>query len=168
MLGISIIVASFIGAALGIAHSHAAKPGQRSYKGFTRLGLSLVVLASFGMLLGVTKEVSGIRAAEQLAIRERERDRMLKEIYAGVVGAKAATTDPLLTQQLGVLADRISATASSSRESNFRMSDFARSDFSLGNFTGASFRGARFNDADLRGADLRTAHIDEKTQLPQK
>ena len=93
---------------------------------------------------------------------------MLKEMYAVVVGAKAATTDPALAQQLGTLADRISAAASSSRESNFRMSDFSRSDFSLGNFTEASFRRAFFKDADLRGADLRTARIDRETKLPEK
>ena len=74
MLAITIIVASFIAVVLGLAHSHAAKPRGRSYKGFTRLGLILVVLATLGMVLGVAKEVSGIRAAARLASQEKERD----------------------------------------------------------------------------------------------
>jgi hypothetical protein len=168
MLAIVVIVLSFIAALLGLVNSHVAKPGERSYKGLTRLGLTLVVLATLGMIFGVVKEISGIRAAAQLAQAERERSQMLKEIYAQVVGAKGATTDPKVVEQLAKLADRISAAASLSRESNFRMSDFSRSDFTAGNFTQASFRNALFREADLRGADLGTALIDEKTRLPQR
>jgi uncharacterized protein YjbI with pentapeptide repeats len=120
------------------------------------------------IIIGVAKEISGIRTAAQLAELEAERDRMLKEMHAVVVGAKAATTDPLVAEQLAGLADQISASSSRSRESNFRMSDFSRSDFSGGNFTQASFRGAFFKEADLRSADLRTALIDEQTRLPER
>jgi hypothetical protein len=170
MLAIVVIVLSFIAALLGLANSYAAKPEERSYTGLTRLGLALVVLATLGMIFGVAKEISGIRAAAQLAQADRERSQMLKEIYAQVVGAKGAATDPKVVEQLAKLADQISAAASLSRESDLRMSDFSRSNFTAGNgnFTQASFRNALFREADLRGADLGTALIDEQTRLPQR
>lgn len=168
MLAITIIVISFIAGLLGVAHSHSAKSGRRSYKGLSGLGLTLVALATLGMVVGVAKEISAIRAATLLAEQEAERDQMLKEMYAVVVGAKTSTTDTALGAQLETLADRIAAAASRSRESDYRLSDFSRSDFSGGNFTQATFRGALFREADMRGADLRTALIDEQTRLPER
>lgn len=85
-------------------------------------------------------------------------------MHAVAVGAKAATTDPLVAQQLACLADVVSAPASLSRESNFEMSDFSRSDSSSANFTPARCRRVLLDKADLRGADLPTALIGDQSR----
>jgi len=79
MLTIVIIVLSFIAALLGLAHSHAAKPGERSYKGLSRLGLVLVVLATLGMIFSVVKEISVTRETGQFTEREKKRHAVVIE-----------------------------------------------------------------------------------------
>jgi hypothetical protein len=167
---IIVIVISFITALFGVLHDYAAKSDRRSYGGLTRRGLMLVALASLGMIFGIASAIGGIRSGNEITNKLDEDTILLREIYPIVVGSKSelASSNPARAEQLGRIAERISAAASLGRKSNFSMSDFSESDFSRGNFTRASFRDALFREADLRGADLSTAKIDESTRLPTK
>jgi hypothetical protein len=168
MLGIAVILVSFVVAVLGLLHSHAAKPGEAATWGLTRLGLILLVVSFIGLLVGVAKEVATLRSGAEAKEWQVRTTEQLKKIDADLRGAQARVADPDVAAQLGRLADHISATASRSRSSDFSMSDFTNSNFRYGNFTRASFQGALFRDADLRGADMSTALIDAETKLPAK
>jgi hypothetical protein len=168
MLGIAVILASFVVAVLGLLHSHAAKPGETAIWGLTRLGSILLVVSSIGLLVGVVKEVGDLRSGAAAKEWQARTTEQLKQIHADLRGAQSRAADPDLAARLGQLADHVSATASRSRGSDFSMSDFTNSNFRLGNFSGASFQGVLFRGADLRGADLSTAVIDTKTKLPTK
>jgi hypothetical protein len=166
MLGIGLIVISFVAAILGLLHSHAAKPGDVAIWGLTRLGLALVIVSSIGLLVGVVKEVTDLRSGAEAKRWQSQTTEDLKQIHAALRGTGAKVADPAVAAELGRLADQISATASRSRGSDFSMSDFTESNFRHGNFSWASFQGALFRDADLRGADMSTALIDANTKLP--
>jgi hypothetical protein len=168
MLGIGVVVISFVVALLGLLHSHAAKPGELAIWGMTRLGLVLVIASSIGVLVGVFKEVATLRSGAEAKQWQAQTTEDLKQIRAAVLGAQTKVADPAVAAELGRLADQISATASRSRGSDFSMSDFTGSSFRYGNFSRASFQGALFRDADLRGADMSTALIDADTKLPSK
>jgi pentapeptide repeat protein len=166
MLGIGVIVISFVVAMLGLLHSHAAKPGDLAIWGLTRLGLVLVIVSSIGLIVGVVKEVEAARSGDEAKKWQAQTTMELKQIRAALLGTQARVGDPTVAAELGRLADQLSATASRSRRSDFSMSDFTESNFRHGNFSRASFQGALFREADLRGADMSTAVIDASTKLP--
>lgn len=168
MLGIGVVLISFVIALLGLLHSHAAKPGELAVWGLTRLGIVLVVVSSIGLVVGVTKEVRDLRSGAEAKRWQSQTTEELRQIHAALRGAQVKVADPAVAAELGRLADQISAAASRSRGSDFSMSDFTGSNFRYGNFSRASFRGALFHDADLRGADMSTAIIDSETKLPAK
>jgi hypothetical protein len=63
MLAVLIIVASFVVAVLGFIQSSRAEEGARNIWGLTRLGVSMIVAATIGLLFGVIKETVDAREA---------------------------------------------------------------------------------------------------------
>jgi Pentapeptide repeats (9 copies) len=168
MLGIVVILSSFVVAVLGFLHSHAAKPGETAVWGLTRLGLVLLAASSLGLLVGILNEVGNLRSGEAAKEWQAATTEQLKQIHKDLLEAQSQAANPSLAARLGQLADHVRAVASRSRGSDFSMSDFTNSNFRGGNFSGASFQDALFRGADLRGADLSSAVVDTHTKLPAK
>jgi len=167
MIAIFTVIISFITAVIGLIHSHGVQQGGRSTLGLTPIGFTLLILAIFGMIFGVTKAIKDHNSAIELKAKEEKRDQMLQQIYAQVVGYKETVQDPATSKRLGEILNGIQAVASIARESDFAMSDFSRSNFKYGKFTNANFEGALFDGANLKGADLSKAVIDLDTKLPK-
>jgi hypothetical protein len=171
LLGIFILISSFILGLLGIIHSHAAKPGKTSIFGMTHMGLAMVIIANIGFIGGIVKEIQSISEA-------KESTRLLKELHAKVIGEAEESKNPEISKVLRVVGDRINYISTRSRESNFSMSDFARSNFRGGDFAQSNFENslfdkanfdrATFRGATFKGADLSNIIIDKETKLPSK
>lgn len=167
--GLAILVAAFIVAVLGFFASNLAEPGNRGLLGLSRLGTAMLVVSAVGLVAGVWKEIvdakEGRLAKEQSQRLEKqieENGQDLKLIRAkldGLAGQPGLSVE--VAQDLRVLADRVSAVASSARSGDFRMSDFSRSHFGQGNFTEASFEGALIATAWLKGAVITNSNLDD-------
>ena len=167
MLGIGSIIVAFIATVVGLTHSHSVPLNEQFLLGQSKLGISLVFLATLALAFGIFKEVETAKSAQQLKEDRVERDEMLRKIYSKISSVKEQSTNDESKQQLELILKRISATASNARESDFSMSDFSHSDFASGNFTKANFENALFRGANLAGADLSGAYIDKNTKLPK-
>jgi len=167
VLGIAAIIIAFIATVIGLVHSHRVTTDEQYIFGLSGTGVTLSALAVIALAFGIGKEIDTTNSAKALAVKQRVTDQMLKEIHASVLGAKEQASDQETKENLSLVLERITATASHARESDFSMSDFSRSNFAHGNFRQANFQGALFDGANLAGADLSQAYIDEYTKLPQ-
>jgi len=182
MLGVTLLLISFVGTVIGLIHSHAAKPEKISIFGLTRVSVLLISVSLIGLCIGIAKEVESIRAgAQDKDFRNTATDE-LKKIHSVLIGLAQNSSDKIITSELITLANGISARYSSVEGSDLSMSNFAYSRFDFGRFERASFTGASFvaanfrnalfrnsvfEGADFRGSDLSRAIIDSTTTLPR-
>lgn len=176
LLGIFILISSFILGLLGIIHSNASKPGKTSILGMTHMGLALIIISNIGFIGGIVKEIQSISDAKKTKKADEYRTRLLKELHAKLIGEAEQSKNPEISKILRVVSDRVKYIGTRSRESNFSMSDFARSDFKMGNFAQcnfdksifdeANFDGSHFRGATFKGADLSNIIINKETKLP--
>jgi hypothetical protein len=166
--GLLILVAAFVVALFGFFASNLAEPGDRGLFGLSRLGTAMLLVSAIGLVAGVWKEVVDAREgklakeqSQRLQKQLEDNGQDLKLIRAkldGLAAQPGVTAE--VAQDLRLLADKVSAVASSARSADFRMSDFSRSHFGQGNFTEASFEGALIATAWLKDAVITNSNLD--------
>ena len=189
MLGISLLVISFIVALIGFIQSNQAESGDVFLFGLTKVGSSLVIFSILGFIIGIRKEIQSSRDNAWRTDKLEELSREIRKI-------SVQTKEQAASKIFSAIGNRIEAIATNAPESDFHDSlfnesnfhssvfkrsnlgnsdfseasfcssvfngsDFAHSDFSDANFSNSIFEGALFN-----GSDLSSIVIDENTKLP--
>jgi len=97
MIGITILLAAFAIAMIGILRDNKADSAHRAIFGLNRVGLLLVSLSLVGLCAGVAKEISSARSARTMKASEDVRDRKLYSISIRSDVAEAMSKHRLLT-----------------------------------------------------------------------
>lgn len=166
-MGIIILLTSFVIVVLGFFISNKANNRDQGLFGLSRIGTTMLIIASVGFIAGIFKEIESVKDAtkakkEAIELQQilDENSKDLKSIKAKLdgVATQEGLSDEIKTDIIH-LSDQISAVASSAKEGDFRMSDFSASHFGDGNFSKASFENSLMNYAMLQGAIITNSNL---------
>jgi hypothetical protein len=108
MAGITIILASFAIALIGILRDNKVDSNHRGLFGLNRIGFVLILLSALGVCTGLTKEFSAIRDAKVAKASEEARDRVLSDIRDQLADLAGRSSDPQIGRELVKVSDRLS------------------------------------------------------------